>query len=104
MKSKLTRETIDNIFKGSTHQSEVMLKLYKVAIPNYSKVKKIHNFPIVNNLTGAYLFTQFLNFDKKFHPSVIPGGRWLDSGFSTREDLNLDDFTVSINRSSIEYK
>jgi len=101
----LTRDQIDAIFEDelnqeNPHQSNIAIRLYKIAIPNYDKVKSINGWPTISENTSVYIFEKFIRFDKKFHPNVLNGGLWLNKGFST--DRTLEDWQISTENIRIE--
>jgi hypothetical protein len=102
MKTELSKEVIDAIFENSKHQSEVVTKLYESVIPRFQDIKKVGHFPKTNKNTSEYIFEKFIDFDKKNHPTVISGGRWLNNGFDTTEDP-LKDFEVEVDISKLIY-
>jgi len=93
----LTKETINALFeselkKPNPHQSNIVIALYKIAFPNWKKIKKLKGYPSVSKTTNEYLFSQFIQFDKQIHPNVLNGGCWLNKGFSTNK--NLQDWII----------
>ena len=100
MKS-LTQEDIDRLFeeeeaKPNPQQVNVFISLYKKAFPNLDEIKTLKNWPRVSRTTQEYLFTKFINFDKKHHPKVLNGGLWLNKGFSIKDDLQ--DWQIDISQ------
>lgn len=100
---ELTQETIDNLFKDATNQGDVLIALYKIAFPDWDNIRKLSGWPSISNKTSDYLFKKFIEFDRKYHPDVIGGGCWLNSGFSVEK--NLDDWKIyPIDPTKIFYK
>ena len=92
----LTKEKIDDIFSNSDNQSDVIIKLYKALYPNrWDDIEKLNSFPVCSDNMGQYIFKKFIDFDKKYHPDVINGGAWLNSGFSTLDNENIPDWYVN---------
>ena len=83
----LEKETIDEIFEKGNSQYEVFLALYHEVHPKFDKVKKLKGYPRVGKELHTYLFQKFIDFDKENHPGVLPGGLWLNKGFSLDESL-----------------
>jgi hypothetical protein len=79
---KLTPDMINKCFENATHQQEVMIKLYKLAIPEWDNIKKLTGWPKISNDTWTYICKLFIEFDRKNHPDVMAGGCWMNSGFS----------------------
>ncbi|MHA1342283.1 MAG: hypothetical protein ACTSO2_20105 [Promethearchaeota archaeon] len=101
---KLDKEKIDQLFKEKKDSGEIIVELFKTAIPNFDKVKKIHGYLKVSKKTNEYLFEKFIEFDKKNKPGILPGGAWLNYGFSSYDSNIIDDFVVEYNETMIEYK
>lgn len=94
---ELTKKMIDECFKEKSHQSECIISLYKIAFPDWDKIKEIDGFPCVSNETGKYICQKFMEFDKENHPTVMAGGIWLNNGFSidSMEDWKVDTSKVN---------
>ncbi len=82
---KLVMEKVKELFENSEHQGEVLIGLYKMAFPDWEKIKKIDGWPAVNPETHKEISCLFIEFDKKHHPEVLPGGLWLNNGFSSSD-------------------
>jgi len=87
----IPKDRIDEIFKRNDecmvpHQATILVELYRMAIPEWDRVKKIDGWPIVSKKTNEYLFRKFMDFDWKHHKGVIRGGLWMNNGFSTNAE------------------
>ena len=107
----IPKEKIDDIFishlKNKNHQSEVFFSLYEIPIPNVrsENIESISGWPKVNRKTNEYIMKKFINYDIKIHPDVVPGGLWMNSGFSDiREEEELLDWKISMENCKINYK
>ena len=98
----ITKKQIDELFETYDHQADVIYNLYKLVIPDLDKVRKVHGFPRAGLKLCHYCARQFMEFDEKHHPDVMPGGIWLNNGFSS--DKELDDWEVTAEGLPIEYK
>jgi len=87
---KLDKKTIDNIFEKAQHQQDYVIGLYKIAFPNWSKIKQVHGYPTIHPKTNEYIFGKAIEFDKKHHPNIVNGGLWLNNGFSTIEKVEKE--------------
>lgn len=90
----LSKETIDNIFRNETekdkpHQSNILIALYKLVYSNWDRISKLNGYPSVNPETQEYLFTKFIQFDKKHHPNVLNGGLFMNNGFSSNKEIPI---------------
>lgn len=97
----LSKKRIDAIFASSNNQQQALTKLYTAAIPNYCKVKHVGHFPATNKRTSEYIIQKFIDFDIAHHTGIIPGGMWLNYGFSGLAEI--DDFMVAIELDKIIY-
>jgi len=92
---ELTKERIDAIFEEYTNredetanQGNVLLTLYKVVFgEDWTPFRGVDGYPKVNEMTWKYICGKFQTFDKMHHPEVLPGGRWMNTGFSSRDEL-----------------
>ena len=94
VKIQLVKEEVDKLFEECSHQSEVVVSLYRMVYPDYDQIKKVEGWPSISKQTSEYLFKKFITFDKKYHPTVFSGGLWMNNGFSTCHELTLEDFEV----------
>lgn len=89
---KLDQRTISRAFATSDNQADVLLSLYRVAHPNMDNIKKINGFPRVSSHTAHVIQKAFIDFDSVYHQDVLPGGLWMNMGFSI--DRTLPDWVV----------
>ena len=100
---KIKKETIDSIFETATDQETALIALYKVAFPAWDKIKKIHGWPSVNKSTWKRICSKFMVLDGKYHPEVLAGGCWMNTGFSSMQDEELKDNLICIDGVSVEF-
>jgi hypothetical protein len=98
----LTNNQINECFKAS-HQQEIMVNLYKIAIPEWDNIKKLTGWPSINDATWKYICKLFIEFDHKNHPDCLAGGCWMNSGFSIDNTLQ-DNEILPIDPVKIIYK
>ena len=91
---KLDKEKVDKLFETCTHQEDVAVELYRIVYPNWDNIKSIDGYPYINKETGSYLMKKFIEFDQLHHPTVINGGLWLNKGFSSHGEKQLDDWMI----------
>ena len=104
---QLSKEIIDQLFEYelkevNPHQSNILIKLYKIAYPNYDNIEKIENWPTIGKETSTYLFDKFIQFDKRIHANVMAGGLWMNSGFSW--DDSMPNWIIDNSKCIIKYK
>lgn len=90
MQQDAVKETVLN----AVDQGEALIALYKMVFPNWDAIKTIDGWPKVNAKTWRHIATHFQDLDQEKHPEVIPGGLWMNSGFSTTE--GLEDWEVLV--------
>jgi len=86
----LDKEKVKLLFEENSHQSDVLVGLYRMAYPDYDQIAKIDGWPTINQKTWMTIAGLFRDFDIEHHPEVMSGGCWLNTGFSTlaaTEDL-----------------
>jgi len=103
MAIKFTKKIIDDIFAQHTHQSNVVVALYKLVFPDWDNIKQVHGWPSAGKELNKYIFKKFTTFDKKHHPDVFSSGLWLNNGFSTL-DKTVPDWSVTADDISVEYE
>lgn len=98
----LPKERIEAIFASAQHQSEYVLALYRLAIPDFDNVIEVDGFPRAHPTVIDCVFALAIEFDRRHHPNVLPGGMWLNHGFSA--DPTLPPWTVSVEGVPVRYK
>ena len=91
---QLTQETIDNIFESAQDQRDCIVALYRIAFPMWDDIATVDGYPKISKATNEYIFSKFFEFDKINHPRVLPGGLWLNNGFSSLDSGDLVDWVV----------
>lgn len=87
---EISQIQIDECFEGKTHQADVLVCLYQLVYPDWDNIKKLHSWPKIGDALRDYIFKKFMTFDREHHPKVMPGGLWMNNGFSTLENEYLD--------------
>lgn len=102
---QMSKESVKELFDCEAamtvekpNQANILILLYKRAYPDFDQKDKVPwdkvPWPKVNNKTWKQICDWFIDFDSKFHPDVMAGGLWLDSGFSV--DDSLPDWEVGL--------
>ena len=100
-KVTLTKEQIDEVFEKSRNRVEYILRLYELVIgPDFNDCKKVKDWPKAGPKVHEYITLKAIEFDRKHCPDCLPGGLWLNYGFSL--DKNLGDWEVDISEVEIE--
>lgn len=99
MTMKLTKEQVDQVFEKAEHQEEAIIGLYKLVFPEWDNIASIAGFPYVGHGLSEYIWQKCIQFDKAHHPNVMPGGMWLNNGWSTKD--GLDGWSVDRSESEV---
>jgi hypothetical protein len=97
-----TRLAIDDIFETARSQKEALVRIYKLYFPDWDAIKLIHGWPACSQEMWSYVCRKFQDLDRKCHPKVIPGGAWMNHGFSSNS--HLKGWEVDTATSQVEYK
>jgi len=125
-KHKLSKEAVDALFKpcpvcaARAHlhvqrgrplgcrcadQGDLLTALYRLAVPDFDRFEKLPGYPVVNLATGDYLMRAWVRRDQRLSPDVMAGGAWMNSGFSSRERVEVTgtllDFEVWLPESMV---
>ena len=99
---KTLKEYIRAIFDKYQHQEEVLIDLYKMVLPDWGHIKKVNGFPVAGNDLWMFICQCFQDFDRRNHPNVIPGGAWMNCGFSVNHELS--PWEIGFKNCSVVYK
>jgi len=84
----ITKKQVDQIFADAEHQFDYWLALYKLAYgDDWERVKFVEKWPLVSNETNDYIFRKAIKFDERVHLNVLPGGIWMNKGFSGSDEV-----------------
>ena len=82
------KKHIKTIFEKHEHQSDALIDIYKMVFPDWDRIEKIEGHPEAGKSLWSFIFKQFSEFDRKYHPKVYSGGIWFNTGFSSNTDLD----------------
>ena len=92
---------IDKVFETNTTQSEALVDMYKLVLPEWDLIEKINGFPEAGHKLWKYICRRFIEFDHKHHPNVFNGGIWLNTGFTSNSELG--DWEIRFDNCTVEY-
>lgn len=92
--ASLTKDQIDSIFEEADHQVDYVIGLYREVIPGWEQIHRLSGYPRVSKKTSTYIYRKVQEFDEEHHPNCLPGGLWMNKGFST--DKELEDWMVDL--------
>ena len=97
----LLKNYIKEIFKRAETQSEALIEIYKLVIPDWDNTRKLRNYPESGNELWKFICRQFMDFDRNHHPNCFAGGIWLNNGYSSNAEL--DPWELRFNNCEPEY-
>ncbi len=101
--TKLDKQKIIDLFAiENTSTVEIMISIYKMVFPNWDDIESIDGWPTISNFTSHKIFGLFMAFDAKNNPDVLPGGLWMNKGFSTLKSDHLLDWVVDMSTCTIK--
>jgi hypothetical protein len=91
---KLKKKDVALLFSVYEHQADILIHLYRMVFPNWDDIERMDGWPKVNKATSRWIWDKFVAFDKVYHPDVMNGGAWFNSGFSCQESEGLKNWEV----------
>ena len=85
---------IQSIFSNHDHQKFVMVDLYRLVLPDWDNIQKVEGYPEAGRELSIFISEQFMQFDRKHHSDCMPGGDWMNTGFSVNS--NLGSWEISL--------
>jgi hypothetical protein len=95
MKLILGEEQVKDVFRSYDQQMDVLLGLYRLALPNWDQIEYIlSGRPRIGEAGWHAICSLFQEFDHRHHAKedIFPGGLWLTNGFEP--DPGLGDWEV----------
>ena len=100
MRAQLIPEQVQEVFEKAEHQAEYIIGMYVLAYgaERWERITSVNGWPKVNERTALDLMDRAIHKDIKLHPDVVPGGGWMNRGFScdTQDSLGLADYEVEL--------
>ena len=91
---RLDEKAVKAIFETAENQSDALIALYRMVFPEWDRITKIDGWPTCNKQTWTSICRLFMNLDERKHADVMPGGMWMNNGFSGHEGEHLKDWQV----------
>lgn len=98
----ISGEEIDHIFASATHQFDYVVGLYKRLFPDWDAIELIDGYPACNDAFWKRISLKAQKFDEIHHPKVLPGGAWMNKGFTIEDDV--PDWHVDRSTCEVIYK
>lgn len=80
------KSRIKAVFDECDHQQQVIIGLYRMVFPDWDRIAKIQGYPTAGEDLWTYICHLFQEFDRIYHPDCMPGGAWMNLGFSVNRD------------------
>jgi hypothetical protein len=93
-----SKSVIDDICKKSSTVGDAFIAFYKIAIPEFDKVKQINGFPVVSESTATYCIDKL---QEKTDNAWEVNGLWLDKGFFS--DKSVPDWKISTEKVQLTF-
>jgi len=82
---------------GPATQGDALVAIYRLAFgSDWDRAVKVDGWPACNKETWKAISKLFMEFDRVHHPDVLPGGAWMNSGFSSLDGEGLEDWQVRL--------
>ena len=85
---------IEAIFQKHDHQKKVLTDIYKLVFPDWDQIKMIEGYPEAGRELCIFISKQFIKFDQNHHPDCMPGGAWMNTGFSVKSNLGPGEISL----------
>ena len=95
------KDFISTLFTKHDHQRDVLIELYKLVFPEWDEIARIKGYPEVGNDMWLFVCGFFQKFDQHHHPGCLPGGAWMNTGFSVNH--NLEGWEIKFDNCEVEY-
>jgi hypothetical protein len=107
----ITPEQVDAVFEAAVYQSDYVVGLFKLVIPEWDDIVQVDGYPRVNRTTQLALLEKAKAWDnaditaRKNDPDFVPymaGGYWgLSVGWSENDDM--PDWVVDMSGVTLEF-
>jgi hypothetical protein len=89
------KAAIDQIFESTKSQGEALELVYKLVLPDWDCIRTLNGHPIAGSELWAFVCKKFMDHDRTCHAEYMPGGAWINSGFSCDRGLPPWDISFS---------
>ncbi|MFH1886979.1 MAG: hypothetical protein ABIM40_09800 [Pseudomonadota bacterium] len=96
------KDHIRSLFEKHDTQAGVLEEIYRLALPEWDIIEKVHGYPEAGEEFWQFVCRLFMDFDREHHPSVMPGGAWMNKGFSVNREL--DPWEIILSNCNVDYK
>lgn len=82
IKVQLAEQSVINAAAIASHQAEFLVSLYRMAYSDFDTRPSPLDYPICSKATWQAICEIAMKIDRRLHPNALPGGLWLNSGFT----------------------
>jgi len=92
---KLDPDTVREIFRTAESQNDYFVGLFKLVHPDWERIESLLSFPVCSPDTWGEICKLAMTVDARintrlpFDRQLLPGGGWMNSGFSTDNSRGL---------------
>lgn len=85
---KLDKEQVQTFVLQAETESDAVVAIFRMVYPNFDEIKSVDGYPRCNTATWKQIcrwmhdLTEKLNRDRRYDKQVMPGGAWVNWGFS----------------------
>jgi hypothetical protein len=101
---RLDPKQIAELIRKSGTETDAVLAIFKLVYPNFDDIESVEGYPACTEATWKIICREFmdlthlLNKARAFDKQVMPGGAWMNYGFTTIErtmpNVSLPDWWV----------
>lgn len=92
----LDEAAVKQVFAEAKDQADYLIGLYKLVFPEWDRIVAIAGWPSVNDFTWKAIARLAMDHDQQHAANVLPGGAWMNQGFSTSCGEKLGNWQVSM--------
>ena len=100
----LNEAAVRAAFEAATSQEDYLVALYRMVLPDWDTIERVERWPACNDTTWKAICRLAQEADRRLRLDVLPGGAWLNHGFTTFPDNRLADWQVSTDTCHIVYR
>ena len=98
----LNKDEVQAVVLQAESETKAVVAIFQMVYPNFDEIKSVDGYPHCNTATWKRIcqwmqdLTERLNKDRRYDKQVMPGGAWLNWGFSCHGDAckELKDWQV----------
>ena len=92
---RINKKDILKVFNEAETQDDALVGICRLVFPNWDDIKHICGWPKASKPLWNFICNEFMKFDEIHAPDCMPGGAWLNNGFSANEDVPMEPWEIS---------